>query len=508
MLTVPLFVEILRTRPIFLVWAAAIAQALLWTLVPFLFYSAPPGQLPEAISVGHEFRLASYLGPPLAHWLAELAYAGAGMFGVYLLSQLCVAATYFIVFLLGRRIVGEVHAAAAVLLMVGVAVFTLPTPEFGPGILAMPLWALTLLHYWLAVGEGRRLHWIAVGVAVGLLLFTTYAGLALFGLLIGFALTTDRGHRQFTSFEPWLGGAIAVLIFAPHLIWAEQSDGLGVAALAGIDQNVRAWARLVGWLLVAHLGLAVLVALTLGRPFATRGPAPELVRQPVDPFARTFVYFFALAPIPALVLLAVLSNAEEVFVAGPLVVLSGLAVVIVAGDRIRLAHQRPLSLAWTALLVLPPLFMVVAVVVLPWLSTGDFQIAQPAGEMGRFFGESFARRTGRPLAIIAGDRRLAPLVAVAAPSRPGIFLYATPERSPWVTARDLEEKGGIILWPTTDPRGTPPEDIRRRFPDLIPEVPPRAFERRFQGRLPLIRVGWAVIRPRGQPAAPATTPAP
>ena len=30
----------------------------------------------------------------------------------------------------------------------------------------------------------------------------------------------------------------------------------------------------------------------------------------------------------------------------------------------------------------------------------------------------------------------------------------------------------------------------------MPEVP-RAFERRFQGLLPLIRIGWGVIRPRG-----------
>jgi hypothetical protein len=29
---------------------------------------------------------------------------------------------------------------------------------------------------------------------------------------------------------------------------------------------------------------------------------------------------------------------------------------------------------------------------------------------------------------------------------------------------------------------------------LVPEVP-RAFERRFQGRLPLIRLGWSMIRP-------------
>jgi hypothetical protein len=27
---------------------------------------------------------------------------------------------------------------------------------------------------------------------------------------------------------------------------------------------------------------------------------------------------------------------------------------------------------------------------------------------------------------------------------------------------------------------------------------PRAFERRYQGRMPLMRVGWGMIRPRAQ----------
>ncbi len=41
----------------------------------------------------------------------------------------------------------------AVLLMAGVAVFSVPTPEFGPAILAAPLWALLLYHYWRAAKE-------------------------------------------------------------------------------------------------------------------------------------------------------------------------------------------------------------------------------------------------------------------------------------------------------------------------------------------------------------------
>ncbi len=114
--------------------------------------------------------------------------------------------------------------------------------------------------------------------------------------------------------------------------------------------------------------------------------------------------------------------------------------------------------------------------------------------MGRFFGEDFARRTGRPLSIVAGEPRTAALIAIAAPSRPSLFLDAAPERTPWVTRQDIAENGALVVWPTTDTRGAPPAAIRERFPGLANEVP-RVFERRFGGG-PAVRIGWGVIRPR------------
>ena len=55
-------------------WTAALSQAALWTLLPTLFYSAPPGEVPIVLAVGHEFQLGTDRGPPLAFWLAEIAY--------------------------------------------------------------------------------------------------------------------------------------------------------------------------------------------------------------------------------------------------------------------------------------------------------------------------------------------------------------------------------------------------------------------------------------------------
>jgi hypothetical protein len=146
---------------------------------------------------------------------------------------------------------------------------------------------------------------------------------------------------------------------------------------------------------------------------------------------------------------------------------------------------------------------VLALVSLPWVGV-DLSVNRPAGQMARFFADNFERRVGSPPLIVAGSPRTAALIALGAPSRPSLFLDATPDKSPWVTEKDIKLKGAIVVWPTTDTAGTPPSDLKQRFPDLVPEVP-RAFERPVQGRLPLLRIGWAIIRP--QPAA-TETPAP
>jgi hypothetical protein len=184
---------------------------------------------------------------------------------------------------------------------------------------------------------------------------------------------------------------------------------------------------------------------------------------------------------------------------GPLIVLSGLAVIVAAGDAITLARQHIVIAAWFGLLIVPPVMAAAAVMVMPWLSI-DLRVTQPAQAMARFFSESFERRTGQPLQIVAGDPRTAAQVALGAHGRPSLFLDAAPERSPWVTPSAVRSKGAILVWPTTDTAGTPPAALKERFPDLVPEVP-RAFERRVQGRLPLFRIGWAVIRPRPEGGA-------
>lgn len=507
MFHVPLYFEGLRSRPLLVFWLATLAQAVLWVLVPLLCYAAPPAELARLLAIGHELPLSGDFGPPLAYWLAEIAFRGAGLFGVYALSQICVVAAYWCVFALGRSVVGAAHAAMAVLLMIGISVFVVPTPNFGPPILAMALWAGALLFYWRAVMEGRRVYWYALGAAAVLLLLTTEAALILLGALLAFTAITERGRAAALAFEPWIVLAVLNGAMQAHFFWLKRAgvsltsvfERLYSAGIAGA--NTAAWLRLLVALLIAHAGLGVLVVLASGWPRARLAQAPAIRRPPVAPFAVTFVKAFALVPALLATIVAVLvGDRLPIGGAAPLLVLSGLAIMIAAGDSVELHHQRLLGFAWAGLLLVPALFVPAVIGLLPWTTGTELRVAQPAVAMGRFFADSFERRTGRPLAIVSGDAQVAELVALGTPNRPSVYFAANPERSPWVTAQDIREKGAVIVWRALDTNPAPPPDIKAHFPDLVPEVP-RNFARPVRGRLPPLLIGWAVIRPASAPAA-------
>jgi hypothetical protein len=81
------------------------------------------------------------------------------------------------------------------------------------------------------------------------------------------------------------------------------------------------------------------------------------------------------------------------------------------------------------------------------------------------------------------------------PPRPHLFFAAAPERTPWMNLAKFNQSGGVVVWRTSDTAGTPPPDVARQFPDLVPEVP-RAFDWLVNGRQPRLRIGWGIVRPK------------
>jgi hypothetical protein len=332
----------------------------------------------------------------------------------------------------------------------------------------------------------------------GLLLLTTSAAIGMLLLVAGFALATERGRRTLQSFDPLFALLVIAVLVLPYLIWLIRADALALPAwpaLADLSARALHWVSLLGGLALAMSGLLILVVLNSG--WFSRAPeeAPIIFRPPVEPLARDFVYVFAVAPALAGSLISGFFDIDRV-VGGAAVALlmSGLAAIVLSGDLIHLRRQRLLRVVWLAAIVIPALILAATTLLVPWTGTTEVATSLPARAIAQFFVESFERRTNQPLRAVAGDPQVASLVALGA-GRPHLLLDGTPGRTPWLSAGRFAETGGVVVWRASDTVGTPPPEIAQRFPGIVPEVP-RAFEWLVNGRQPLLRVGWAIVRPK------------
>jgi hypothetical protein len=158
---------------------------------------------------------------PLVPWLARLSTTlfGESLFGLRIFSLLSGAAAVSLVGLLVRRLGGGRFAQAIACLGMMIAPVYLRTanmlclPAFEP-----LFWILASYLVVRILQEENPKLWLWVGVVVGIGLMNKHSMLFFgFGLIIGLLLTPLRKYFK----SPWLyaGGAIALLIFLPNLIW-------------------------------------------------------------------------------------------------------------------------------------------------------------------------------------------------------------------------------------------------------------------------------------------------
>src|SRR5690606_20800118 len=103
--------------------------------------------------------------------------------------------------------------------LLGIAGF-MATPD-GPSVL---FWTLTVLAYALVIRTERGAWWLLVGLLAGLGVMSKYTNLFLGAGLVLSLLLDPRLRRWFAS--PWLyaGGAIALVVFLPVVVWNAQHD--------------------------------------------------------------------------------------------------------------------------------------------------------------------------------------------------------------------------------------------------------------------------------------------
>ena len=158
---------------------------------------------------------------PIVPWIARLAdiLFGQSLFGLRIFSALAGAVAVFLTGLLTLRLGGGRFAqAVACLAMIVAPVYLRTNNMFCIPAFELPLWILGAYLLTRIIQEGRGRLWLWVGVVTGVGLMTKHSML-FFGFGLAAALVLTEQRKQLKS--PWLysGGALAVLLFLPNLIW-------------------------------------------------------------------------------------------------------------------------------------------------------------------------------------------------------------------------------------------------------------------------------------------------
>jgi len=155
-------------------------------------------------------------------------------------------------------------------------------------------WAVVLLCVATALLRDRPRWWLGAGVAAGIGLENEYLVVVLVAALVAGILATARRDVLRTRW-PWLGGVVALAIWAPNLAW-QAMNGWPQATMASAlhQQNISATDYLVG------LPAQLVYAGTIGIPLVIAGFI-RLWRSPELRFlgvAATLVVIYVLAWVP------------------------------------------------------------------------------------------------------------------------------------------------------------------------------------------------------------------
>lgn len=241
-----------------------------------------------------------YDHPPLVAYVIRLgtSIAGDTEFGVRFLFVLTAIPMSLAVYRAGVILLGSVPAGVTAAIMLNatmmVSAGTLMASPDAPLMLGFALTLLALAKVW---QSGKGAWWLLAGASVGLAMLSKLNGLVLGPAILLWLLAVRELRAWFVSPWPYLGGAVALAMFMPTLVWNAQHEWVSFIrqlsrAAGGGGFQPKFLAELVGGQIllatpaVFLLGASGLFAL-LRRPVA-RPAAAWLIRAMVWPIA---IYF-------------------------------------------------------------------------------------------------------------------------------------------------------------------------------------------------------------------------
>ena len=437
----------------------SLAVIVLWAVWAGYFNTAQFGDNIEQFNWAQSLELGYHKHPPLPSWIlgAAIKLFGPSIYWAYALATACLLGTVLFTWLIGRELVGDRVAAAAVVLWGLNMTFSQRVQLYNHNTVLV-LWLAATV--WLAMRAsrtaGRALPWwLAAGLAAGAAILSKYQAVV---PLAGLVLALGLAGRLREPAQRW-GCAIACIallaVCAPHVVWVTRhdfstvryaadaievsnlSDRLGFIVSFAANQ-ARLWSPAL---------LALLLCLGRDRWVPRRG-------GDVDPSAsaaelRPWMIGLVWAGLVFLVVLALGAGASlrnhwgvqalqffSIWLAWRWDRWRRIDLTRLVGAAL-LVHA--LSLAWYAVEHRDPAAM---------LTSRRFDTMYPARRLARAAVAHWREASDCPLRYVAGSGFDAGLVSLYSGGK--LEVFDTESATPWVHPDDLRRRGALYVLDQTD----------------------------------------------------------
>jgi len=219
---------------------------ILWTVVPTITNSNLPLDTIEALAWGSNLDWGFNKHPPLSAFFPEVFFQifGPQDWAYYLLSQIFVVISFFIIFKLSQEILNDgTLSLLSVFLIEGIYFYNFTTPEFNVNVCQLPFWCLTVYYTW-KIYNNKKVElydciMLGAVAAFGILskylfIYLLIAVDLLFAYLIFFKKSKKFDFKYLVSLE------VFFVILIPHIIWLFNNDFITIKygfARAGLDEG-------------------------------------------------------------------------------------------------------------------------------------------------------------------------------------------------------------------------------------------------------------------------------
>lgn len=411
------------------------------------------GDMAENFAWGQEWQLGYYKHPPLFAWITALWFKVFPNvdWAYFLLSQVNVIVGFTAIWFLARRFLSERQALIAVVLLELVPFYTFLSIKFNSHSILLSVWPLTTLFFARAYTTRQMVPSLLFGICAAVAVLSMYYSFCLLAALFLISLLCKERTQYYTSASPYVSGLLLLVVLTPHLLWLFNIDFLPVHYATGhiISDPFRiitntakfAGAQLLYLLplLLAFVAMVGVRAIRRPRPFDLNDSRRMTI------FGVTF-FPFLLTIAGGLVLQVELSSVWAL----PMWFFIGASLLTFLGLDLATNHvRRGLAIVFA--------FQLLILAASPFVALG-MELSQervwtsPRKELAAYVSETWHRRFGKPLRIVAGSKPYADSITFYSADHPSLLIDFDYRISPWISAERLRTEGLAIVCLKTDQR--------------------------------------------------------